>query len=84
MTSPRQRKKRLRLKLAKEKQEALLKQEAKQDIKPVETVATPAQAVVESTAPVKSKKAKNGLVELEPQQQVVEQPKAEVKNETKE
>lgn len=85
MTSPRQRKKRLRLKLAKEKQEATLsKPEVKENTKSAETVASTPTPVVESANTLKAKKLKNALVETKPQDQVVEQQKVEVKTETKE
>jgi len=91
MTSPRQRKKRLAaLKFKQKQEEQLLKQNMTLEVKdveikkeepamPVEVVATP---VVESES--KPKKTKNGLVEMKAQEQVVEQPKVEVKTQTKE
>ena len=94
MTSPRQRKKRLALKKLKEKleQAAVLdhnpvvvqKQEPQPKVEPPKPVATPPQAVVESDVGQKPKKAKAGLVEIKAQEQVLEQPKEEVKTETKE
>lgn len=73
MTSPRQRKKRLAiLKLRKKQQEQQ---------KPVEA---PKEVVVESLPVQKPKKLKVGLVEMKPQEEVVEQKKEEVKPSTKE
>lgn len=84
MTSPRQRKKRLRLKLANEKQETTLEVEVVEPTKSVVAVATPPVSVVESPSTFKTKKSRNALVETKPQDQVVEQPKVEVNTETKE
>lgn len=89
MTSPRQRKKRLALFKAKQKQEELVKQNTVVTTKQVEIkkegpakpVEAPTPPVVESEA--KPKKPKNALVETKSQEQVVEQTKPEVKTETK-
>lgn len=80
MTSPRQRKKRAHFLSMKQKQEQnLLKGVVKVETKPVEPVAVTPPAVVESNAASKLKKPRNALVETKPQEQVVEQPKEEVK-----
>lgn len=96
MTSPRQRKKRLALfklkeKLKKEtvvvvehKPVVVEKQVEEKKSEPAKLVASPPPVVVESAVEPKQKKAKAGLVEMKPQEQVVEQPKQEVKTETKE
>lgn len=95
MTSPRQRKKALALLKLKEKlqkETALLqhktvvveKQAEQKKPEPPQTVANPPPAVVESVVEPKPKKTKAGLVEIKPQDQVLEQPKEEVKTETKE
>lgn len=94
MTSPRQRKKRLAFKRMKEKLEqnvvtdhkpvVVQKQAEQQKQEPTKPVAQQQQAVVESVPDLKPKKAKIGLTELKPQVQLVEQPKEEVKTETKE
>ena len=93
MTSPRQRKKRALFLKAKEKAEAVKeqhkpvvveKQVEEKKPEPTKPVAPPPPVVVESAVEPKPKKAKAGLVEMKPQEQVVEQPKQEVKTETKE
>jgi len=94
MTSPRQKKKRLVIKRMKEK----LEQNVVPDHKPIvaekqvpqltvaapKPLANPPQPVVDSEAGQKFKKIKTGLVETKSQDQVVEQPKEEVKTQTKE
>lgn len=94
MTSPRQRKKRLAIKRLKEKVEqkelsnhkpvVVEKQAPPQAVETPKPVASAPQAVVDSEAGQKLKKAKIGLVETKSQDQVVEQPKEEVKSQTKE
>jgi hypothetical protein len=93
MTSPRQRKKRAiflkmekKLEAAKEQHKPVVleKQVEQKKPEPPKPVATPPQAVVESDVGQKPKKAKPGLVEIKAQEQVLEQPKEEVKTETKE
>jgi hypothetical protein len=81
MTSPRQRKKRLRALLAKQKKEV---QVVAVETKPQPVVATPAAPVVESPNSMKAKKTKNALVETKPQDQVVEQTATEVNTSSKE
>jgi hypothetical protein len=94
MTSPRQKKKRLAIKRMKEK----LEQKVVPDHKPIveekqvpqltvtspKPLANPPQPVVDSEAGQKLKKIKTGLVETKSQDQVIEQPKEEVKTQTKE
>lgn len=94
MTSPRQRKKRLAFKNIKEKLE---KESASIKHKPVvvemqvqkkeethKTVDPEPQIVIESPPEPRPKKARIGLTELKSQEQVVEQPRQEVKTEIKE
>lgn len=83
MTSPRQRKKRLRIKLAKERKELANKQ-LKVEKEVVLPVAKQSEPVLESSTANKPKKVKNALVEVKPQDQVVEQSKEEVKTQPKE
>lgn len=91
MTSPRQRKKRLAaFKLKQKREEELLKQKSAaivaelemKEKEPVRSLEVPPAPVVESET--KPRKTKNALVETKPQEQVVEQPKVEVKTTTKE
>ena len=94
MTSPRQKKKRLAIKRIKEKLEQKVipdhkpiveeKQAPPQAVEAPKPVASAPQAVVDSEAGQKLKKAKIGLVETKSQDQVVEQPKEEVKSQIKE
>lgn len=78
MTSPRQRKKRLKLIQARLKK---VDKELTLSSKPLEV---PPQPMVQSEVPAKIKKPKNALQELKPQDQVVEQQKEEVKIQEKE
>lgn len=89
MTSPRQRKKRLALFKAKQKQEELAKQNTVVATQQVEIKKQEPTKLVEATTPpvveseAKPKKLKNALVETKPQDQVLEQNKEEVKTPTK-
>lgn len=78
MTSPRQRKKRLKLIQARLKK---IDKKLTLSNKPLEV---PPPPVVQSEAPAKVKKPKNALQELKPQDQVVEQQNEEVKTPEKE
>ena len=94
MTSPRQKKKRLVIKRMKEKLEQKVvsdhkpivqeKQEPQLTVEAPKPLAIPPQPVVDSEAGQKLKKIKTDLVETKSQDQVVEQPKEEVKTQTKE
>ena len=89
MTSPALRKKSLSFKRTKEKLEQSVQQHspiklAAEPVVAAEPVALPTAPVVQSTSEAKLKKVKNALVELNPQDQVVEQPKEEVNTQSKE
>jgi hypothetical protein len=85
MTSPRQRKKRAALLARKKKLEEEKVQQSQQApvVQKMEPkVEAPPPSVVESASLAKPKKIKLGFAELKSQDQVVEQPKEEVKTST--
>ena len=89
MTSPALRKKSLLFKRTKEKLEQSAQQHsptkfAAEPVVAAELVALPTAPVVQSVSEARLKKVKNALVELNPQDQVVEQPKEEVNTQSKE
>jgi len=91
MTSPRQRKKKLAILARRNKLEQLKVEQPKVETKPEPAVANDPPVVVESAATNKVKKlqTKNALVETKTEEtkttdQVVEQPKQQVKTPTKE
>lgn len=95
MTSPRQRKKRKAFlkkqeeikKLSEVKEVVVVKQQPKVEtvhVEPAKPVVVAPPPVVESVPDLKPKKPKNALVEVKPQDQVVEQVKQEVNTEPKE